>query len=60
MITDTEIISALTLIKNACDERGHDCKKCSMSNMKNECLVYEYPYLWNVHEPEVIVKIMND
>ena len=60
MVSDTEIVKALALIKKACDERKHDCTNCSMSNMKNECLVYEYPYLWNVHEPETIVKIMSE
>lgn len=63
MSTNSEIneniISALNTIKSFCDERHHDCKNCELANYKNECLVYEYPYLWKV-TPITITKYLSD
>lgn len=56
---DETIIEALRTIKGHCNQRKHDCKNCELSNYQSECLVYEYPYLWNV-EPTTITKFLLD
>jgi len=53
------VIEALSTIKQFCDDRKHNCIDCPLSNMNDECLVYEYPYLWKV-KPKTVVKLLSD
>ena len=55
-----EVTDALSIISNYCISiRKKNCVDCPLSNIKNECLVYEYPYLWNVKQ-KTVVKLMQE
>ena len=56
---ENDVIEALKTIKQMCVDRKHICKDCPLSNMNDECLVYEYPYLWQV-KLKKIVKYLSD
>lgn len=58
--TDAEIMKALNTIQNFCNERNHNCINCNFSNNKNECLIYEYPYLWKIHYTNIIKYLDDD
>ena len=47
-------------IQNFCNERNHNCINCNFSNNKNECLIYEYPYLWKIHYTNIIKYLDDD
>jgi hypothetical protein len=54
-----QVTEALSTIYDFCNTRKHICEDCPLANLNDECLVYEYPYLWNV-KPKTVVKIMHD
>lgn len=36
-ISNEKLMESLSIIKEFCDNRNHDCKDCSMANCKDEC-----------------------
>ena len=58
-IIDENVVEALRTIKTLCDERKHVCEDCPLANMNDECLIYEYPYLWKI-KPKTVVKLLED
>lgn len=56
---DENVIKALITIKDFCNNRHNKCEGCQLSNYEDQCLVYEFPHLWNV-KPTTTVKFMSD
>ena len=57
--SEENLMKALQIINGYCNNRNHRCEDCMLSNATDECLIYEYPYLWTINQ-RTVTRLLSD